>query len=67
MIARNNISIKVIEDDPLYPADALTANEVAIIQAQIPLKIYEPVCVTGELLFVTNGDTLVAFGGNYAA
>ena len=57
---------KVLEDGPAYPADVLTADEVAIIQARTALKIYEPVSVNNEVIFADNGDVVVSFGGLYA-
>lgn len=66
MIARNNVLVRVVEDDPQYPADVLTSEEVAIIQARTALKIYEPLCSGGEILFTVDGDCYIQFGGLYA-
>lgn len=66
MIARNNVYKQVWEEPVPSFADSLTEEEVAIIQARTALKIYEPVCAGGEIVFLDSGDLVMNFGGLYA-
>jgi len=64
MLARNNVIVKLVRD---YPADALTEQEVADLQARIPYKIYEPVMAAGEIVTTVAGDIVLNWGGDYAS
>lgn len=37
------------------------------MDAMLPAKIYEPVAVSGEILFTTEGDCIMNWGGLYAS